>query len=181
MHTAASTVSMLMSACSLTRRMIAPVASSVRSRLVTERYLQASSCFCVRAITVLIPRPEAARAIPAPTALFCAPEVTMTSVSVAARVAVVASHAHESFGADMEKNTVMMSNTRTTPNWSLIRDHSRSSARTVRCGLDRLLPTGRAYPLCAFTPEATASKCQELHVGLPGYNEPARITAGSGL
>ena len=68
---------------------------------------------------------------------------------VAARVAVVASHAHGSFGADVEKNTVTMSNTRTTPTWSLIRDHSRSSALTVRCGLDRPLPTGRAYPLCA--------------------------------
>ena len=68
----------------------------------------------------------------------------MASMRVAARVAVVASHAHGSSGADMEKNTVTMSNARTTPKWSLIRDHSRSSALTVRCGLDCLLPTGRA-------------------------------------
>ena len=39
----------------------------------------------------------------------------MATVRLAARVAVVASHAHDAFAADIEKNTVTMSNTRTTP------------------------------------------------------------------
>jgi hypothetical protein len=138
---------MLISACSLTRRMIAPAAITVRSRHVTERYLLASSC--VRVMTVLTPSPEAARAIPVRTTSFRAPDTSMASMRVAARVAVVASHAHGSFGAEMEKNTVTMSNARTTPKWSLIRDRSCSSASAVRWGWDLLLPTGRAYLLCA--------------------------------
>jgi len=40
----------------------------------------------------------------------------MATVRLAARVAVVASHAHGSLGAEIEKNTVIMGNTSTTPN-----------------------------------------------------------------
>ena len=126
MHTAARTVSMLISACSLTRRMIAPIASSVKSTLVTERYLLASYSTCVMAMTMLASRPAAAKTIPALTTFLCAPEASMATMRVAARAAVVASHAYGSLGADIEKNTVIMSNTRTRPNWSRIRDRSRS-------------------------------------------------------
>src|SRR5215212_10279847 len=72
MHTAARTVSMLISASSLTRRMIAPIASGGKSTLVTERYLLASSSTCVMAMTMLAPKPAAAKTIPALTTFLCA-------------------------------------------------------------------------------------------------------------
>ena len=94
--------------------------------------------------TVLTPSPAAARLIPARTTFVCAPEASMATVRLAARVAVVASQAHGSLGADIEKNTVIKSSTRTTPNRSRTRDRSRSSALP---DFDRPLSTGRAYPL----------------------------------
>jgi hypothetical protein len=96
--------------------MIAPIASSVRSRLVTDRYLLASPPARAMAMVMLTPTPSAARANPPRTICFCAPEASMAITRLAARVAVVASHAQGSLGADIEKNTVMMSRARTTPN-----------------------------------------------------------------
>jgi len=40
----------------------------------------------------------------------------MANIRLAARVTVVASHVHGSLGADIEKNNVTMSKTKTTPN-----------------------------------------------------------------
>src|SRR5919107_6296100 len=159
--------------------MIAPAASSVSSRLAIERYLLASPCVMAR--TVLITKPVAATAILALTHRLCAPEATMAIMSVTDRVAVVASHAHGSFGADMVKNNVTMSNTRTTPNWSLIRDSSCALARTMSRESVRLVPTGRAYPVCVRhartrrragqnTPSNVGARGRYFGEGQPGHH-----------
>jgi len=67
---------------------------------------------CVRAMVMLAPRSVATIANPARTTLGYAPEATIATIRLAARVTVVASHAHGSLGADIEKNMVPMSRRR---------------------------------------------------------------------
>lgn len=67
---------------------------------------------CVRAMVMLAPRSVATIANPARTTLGYAPEATIATIRLAARVTVVASHAHGSLGADIEKNMVTMSRRR---------------------------------------------------------------------
>ena len=53
----------------------------------------------------------------------------MATIRLATKATVVASHAHRVLGADIEKKTVIMSNTRTMLKRSRILDHSYSRAR----------------------------------------------------
>jgi hypothetical protein len=138
-------MSTLISTCSVRRRAIAPIASSVRSRLVTERYLLASPSACVRAMTMLCARPIPASVNPARMTLGWAPEATMATMRLAAKATVVASHAHGVLGADIEKNTVIMSNTRTMLKRSRILDRSYSRARLGHSGCRPLSLTERTY------------------------------------
>ncbi len=70
----------------------------------------------------------------------------MATMRLAAKATVVANHAHLVLGADIEKNTVIMSNTRTMLKRSRILDHSYSRARLRHSGCRPPSFTERTYP-----------------------------------
>src|SRR5215217_1519444 len=142
MHRAPRTVSTLISTCCQSRRAIAPIVANVRGRLVIARYSPSALVSCVMAMRMLAPIPSTATPNQARSTFGRTPEAHMAMQRLAAKTTVVTSCAHGSSGAAIEKNTAMMSRSKTMPKRPSTLVRSRSLSRPRR-------PGGRCLSLTA--------------------------------
>src|SRR5215210_6410386 len=165
MHKAPKTVSTLISACRQSRLAIALIVTSVRSRLVIARYPLAVLGSCVKAMMMLAPIPRMATPNHTSSTFGRTLEAHMAILRLVAKTTVAASHANGSFGADIEKNTVTMSRSKTIPKRPSILVRSRSLSRSCCSGGRSPSLTGRPHP--STKARYTFVAIDQLHRNLP--------------